>query len=748
MARGVTLGYDIFNMKKLYGEGWLLPVIIVGLFITPFLPLFVPGFLFFPYITGKAFAFRLIVEIIAVAWVTLAIQGSKFRPKRSLILLASSVFIFFVAMADFFGENPYRSLWSNLERMEGLVTHLHLFLYFLIIMSVFRTTEIWHRFFTAHVFGSVLVAGYGLLQLLGTFEIMQGGVRLDSTLGNAGYLGTYMFFAFFLTLYLLVTDWKNVTYRYFYLAIMALQTFILYQTATRGAILGFLAGLVITSVFLAWRSRHNKAIRNSAAAVLVLVVLIVGSVYTLRESDFIRQNPVLSRFASISLSDDTTKARFMVWNMAWQGIKERPLLGWGQDNFQSVFNKYYDPQMYAQEPWFDRSHNVFLDWAIAAGLFGLLAYLSLYFSSIYYLWRNSNNTFSPLEQSVWLGLLTGYLVQNLVIFDNLISYLVFLSILAYIHYRSSANQRNVLEGEMTAETKSYLVPVVGVVLVVVFSTVFYLAVAKPALASSRLIFSLNYMGRGQLVEAVNSFEQVFAYNTFVNREAVEQASFSLRNALYSGRTPSAELDKLASLVDENYQKTLVLFSGDTRSHLFYADFLEVVSRRSEAEKELLISLELSPRKQQILQKLAYFYANGKDFGKAIEYAKKAYDLAPESEESLKIYGLMALVSGQTRLAEDLLKPVYGGVAVDDDRYLNHFARINRYDVVVTILEKRLKSNPNNFDVHTKYAMALYAAGRRADALKALQTIKDNFPEQAGTIDPLITGVQTGRLQIN
>ena len=68
----------------------------------------------------------------------------------------------------------------------------------------------------------------------------------------------------------------------------------------------------------------------------------------------------------------------MIWNISWQGVKERPILGWGQDNFSFVFTKYYNPQMYAQEPWFDRSHNVFLDWLVAAGVVGLIAYLYLF----------------------------------------------------------------------------------------------------------------------------------------------------------------------------------------------------------------------------------------------------------------------------------------------------------------------------------------------------------------------------------
>ena len=119
-------------MKKLYGEEFLAPVLIFGLFLVPFLVLFVPSSFFFPYIAGKAFAFRLIVEIITAGWLVLADQSPKYRPHRSYILLAATIFIVVLGVAMVAGENPYRSFWSNFERMEGLVTHLHLFFYFLL----------------------------------------------------------------------------------------------------------------------------------------------------------------------------------------------------------------------------------------------------------------------------------------------------------------------------------------------------------------------------------------------------------------------------------------------------------------------------------------------------------------------------------------------------------------------------------------------------------------------------------------
>ncbi len=48
--------------------------IITGLAFIAFIPLYVSGSLFFPFITGKAFVFRILVEIIFALWLVLILR--------------------------------------------------------------------------------------------------------------------------------------------------------------------------------------------------------------------------------------------------------------------------------------------------------------------------------------------------------------------------------------------------------------------------------------------------------------------------------------------------------------------------------------------------------------------------------------------------------------------------------------------------------------------------------------------------
>jgi O-antigen ligase len=83
--------------------------------------------------------------------------------------------------------------------------------------------------------------------------------------------------------------------------------------------------------------------------------------------------------------------------MAIKGIAEKPFIGWGQESFNYVFNKYYDPRMYNQEQWFDRAHNVFFDWLTAGGILGLGTYLFFFGTLLWYLWRKNDDTMSVAD---------------------------------------------------------------------------------------------------------------------------------------------------------------------------------------------------------------------------------------------------------------------------------------------------------------------------------------------------------------
>src|SRR3989344_1308986 len=152
--------------------------IFTGLFLVPFIPFLVSSSLFFPFITTKAFAWRVIVEVIFGAWIILALLDSNYRPRKTWLLYALFIFIGIIGLADIFCVAPEKRFLSNAERMEGFITLLHLGMYFLVIGSVFREID-WKRWWNVSLGASFLMVIYCFFQLVGVLEIHQGSVRVD-----------------------------------------------------------------------------------------------------------------------------------------------------------------------------------------------------------------------------------------------------------------------------------------------------------------------------------------------------------------------------------------------------------------------------------------------------------------------------------------------------------------------------------------------------------------------------------------
>lgn len=635
-------------------------VVFAGFVAVPFIPFIILSqSTFFPFIVGKNFAFRAIVEIMFSAWVVLAFIDPAYRPKKSYILWAFTALLALITISAIFGANPEKSFWSNFERMEGAVTYFHLFAYFIVASTVLTARDMWRPYLNLHLGAGVIMAIYGVLQWGGALAVVQDGTRVNGTLGNAEYLGTYALFNIFLAAFMLFRNGFANTSAHIratiYSLIILLQTFVLYHTGTRGAMLGLIAGVGLTTILIAIFEKNNKTIRKSAIGVLVAVVIFIAGFIALRDASFIKQSPVLSRFATISLSDGTSHARLMVWGMALKGFEERPIIGWGMDNFGYVFSKYYDPNMWGQEQWFDRAHNVFFDWLVAGGALGLLAYLSLFGCAIYCIWRRADEL-SILEKSVLTGLLGGYFFQNLFVFDNLSSLIYFGTILAYIGSLSTRTDTPIVEKKtkkVAADAEDLTFMVSGgafVLALVLIYTVNY----NGYMQNTTLIRALSERTPAGAVHNLGLMKDTIAYNSFGTAETREQlASFST-GAFDKSKGVSDIQKEFIFFAKSELEKQAAELPTDTRSQLFAGSFSSQTGDIENALKYLEKALELSPTKQTILFELGSAYSGKKDMIKAEEMFKRAYELAPEFVDAEKYYLQVLILNGKTKEAKKIL----------------------------------------------------------------------------------------------
>jgi O-antigen ligase/tetratricopeptide (TPR) repeat protein len=706
-----------------------------ALFAVLFVPLVVSGSMFFPFITGKNFLFRILVEIVTGGWVILTLRNPIFRPRFSWILAAAGSFLLIIGLADVLSENPAKSFWSNFERMEGWVTLLHLFAYLVVAGSMLSSQKLWDRFLQTSIGVSVIISFYGILQLMGALAIHQGSTRLDATLGNATYLAIYLIFHIFLAAYFALR--KKTPLRWLYGTIAVLELFVLYHTATRGAILGILGGALLTALLIALLEREKTYVRKTAFGIIAVVIIVVGGFFAVKDQQWVLENPVLNRFATISLEERTTQSRFLVWNMAWQGFQERPVLGWGQESFNYVFNKYYVPEMYNQEPWFDRAHNVFFDWLVSGGILGLLSYLSLFLAALFVIWFRSG--MGRTEASIFTGLLAAYFFHNIFVFDNIVSFIFFFTVLAFVHARSVALREPTEQLPASDGTVRLVAPLVLVV--VVFS--FYFFNVKGILTARTLLQALS--PQETITENLNFYKKALAYGNpgYLGQQEV-------REQLLQAAGTVRGLDVELSLKQDFYttsrtamQELLDRQPNDARLQVFMGSFLTGYGFYDDGLAYLNRAHDLSPGKQSIWFEIGVNRLQKGETEAALAAFKAAFDAEPKYEEARKLYAIGAIYARQFDLAQQLLSELPEGAVVGDERFIRAYMDAQQYDEVISILTKRVEANPDDTQTRVSLAAAYLASGDRERAISEVQIAIDRNPEFKAQGEELIGQIRSG-----
>lgn len=714
-------------------------LVLGGIFLTPFLVLIVASSLFFPFITGKNFAFRILIETIFCLWLILLIFDRNYRPKKSWILIAFTSFLIVLIFSSIFGENFYRSFWSNYERMEGLITYLHLFAFFLILISTVKEERLWKWFFNTSLLISVIVGIYGLLQLAGKLAIHQGSSRVDATLGNPTYLAIYMIFHIFLALMLFFQEKR--WFRWFYLPVAVLGLINLYYTATRGAILGLIGGFVL-ALILSVLFYPAKKIKIFSASFLGLIIILIVVFLFFKDSRFIKQSPVLSRFSNISFQETTTQSRLVIWKMSWQGFKEKPIFGWGPENFNLVFNKYYEPILWKQEPWFDRAHNVFLDRLTTGGFFGLLTYLSLFAFAFYYLWFPwKKKNFSRSESIILTSMFAAYFFHNLFVFDNLISSLFFIAFLAYINtkFQQLPQEKKTMSISTNLGLKS-----ASALIIVIFTIFIVYYVNVPGILASRdLIKALGFSSKGDLQSSFSAFQKALSRNSFGSSETREQLSSFAQQILPIPGLDNNFKQKVFDFTVSEMKKQSNQSPNDIRYMVFLGVIYNKAGQYDGAIDILQKAIKLSSKKQQLYFELGTSYLNKGEYAKGFEILKKSFELDPEFFEARKIYAVAAIFAGKDGLAEELMKD-YGGTIVTDERFLTAFNERKMFDKVAAIWEKFVEENPENAQYRVSLAASYLQVEKRQKAIEQLQKAIELEPRFKQQGEYYINEIQAGR----
>ncbi|MFA5163157.1 MAG: O-antigen ligase family protein [Patescibacteria group bacterium] len=612
----------------------------LGVFLSLLTVFLVFRNLLFPYITSKQLVLNILMEFLLAITLVFWWKFPSYRPKKSWITWGLISYFIAIIASLFVTIDFNLSFWGDAERMLGLFHLFHFLILYFIIITAFREKKDWKLLFLA----SILVA------VVESYFCLKGQLAYG-TIGNTAYVSGYLIFNLFFAAILFLKS-KSKLWRWLYLIPVVIMLFAFRRANTSGAIIG-LGISVLLFLFLFGFFQRNKKLKYWTLGIASVLVLGVIFVFSQSQSDWFQSS---TRLRNLTSQKSTFQTRLVSWRGAAADFKFHPILGVGYGNYASVFDRQFDPKFYnysRTETYFDRAHNNLIDIVTTTGLLGLLAYLSIFVALFYYLflyfkpilrdYRGGEEGSSRQLAEVFLivSLVVAYFIQNLAVFDSLVTYMGLMIILAYVYYLVQIKPEDGEEEARPAIKSKTEYIALGSVIIVALVFIYTFNV-RPWRMFVNTINSYSQTLSGDVVNGLNSYREALDSNTGLERDA--RFSFigliSTNPAVLSYLTPAEAQDTLAYTVSLA-QKNLSYNEEDSLGQLQLAQIADLGARVNYQDQVLFerystlslnaidAAIKASPRRPTLyFAKAQLLLARGDKEG-TIESMKYGISLNPE-----------------------------------------------------------------------------------------------------------------------
>lgn len=717
----------------------LLKILTIGLYIAP-----LSFFLFYqktvyPMITLKFISFFIVIELLFLVWIALILWFPEFLPVgrqaargKSLILVSLLVLLNILTITSMMGINPARSFWSTPDRLTGLFAMWHFFIYFLMLYSLRKELN-WQKYFKVLFGVSLVVALFVLVQKVAPGIFLSGEAsRPGSFIGNPALLAGYLIFNIFIGFWLASGSVGKA--RWFYAVGAAYEVFAIFLGSTRGAMIGLAVGAIAFLIYKTYESyKSYGSYKNAYAIILASIIIFSGLFFATRSADVWQSIPGLDRLAVISKNDSAISDRFITWGIAIKSFKTHPLLGNGFENFKYDFDSNYNPQLFRSglsETFWDRPHNVFLEYLTNSGLLGLVAYLAVLISAFYVVLKKTSKEFRPFG----IGLIVAYIVQNTVVFDSFGTYLMFFALLAYLASSENETEPVSLPASQGGFQKAGRAASLTLFSIVILSALY--TNIKIVYANNLEYWGINYISQKILPEGIESFKKSLAINQpYVNDIRIKQLQMLTRadstveipDRKMNVQFAFAELKKVITTDAFNYY----LYYTEADSKVVFRDL--TIQYFKDAQIAIKKADMLSPNRQQNL----YVYAKVKflfgDFLGSIDMMKRAVDLDELSADPHYYYALLLWNSKNTGGAiKEFRRAVELGYKPKDPTEAKQLGDIygdaEEYDKALEFYKMAIAYDAKDVDAQMKTGLVYMFMGDSVSAKPYLVKVLELLPD--------------------
>lgn len=693
------------------------------------------SFLFFKFFYKKEFSISL------PAW-----NVSDFMP-----LLAFLAFFAVLVVSTFFSQDIRFSFFGSPSRAGGI---LNLFFYavFAVFIAVFLKKQQWEKLWIVLFSSGILASLIAFLQYFGLareiFVSREGG-NTPSLLGNSTFLAIYMLFLSILSLIMFIKE-QNRNKKIVLACLFCTFAFTIFTSGSRATYIAFAFSLLYFFLFLPASeslkiSQRLKIARIAIISLMaVLLILIAYANLAPKLPGFIEKDARLSylfhnRLSLSTLMRDLTGARFAAWQITFQAIKEKPLLGWGPENFYIGFEKYYDPLLGdIKKTWWDRPHNVFLETWANSGIFALILYAGFWLAMLWMLQKSKRQSQFPAMAHGIQAMFLGYLAVLFFNFDSFSSYLISFLFIGYSFYLYFENKEKIFflppkKGLLSKKPALIIL----IILIIAFAWSWDI---KPLYANEQIVYIQNLPAKDKCATALNTMGKIWENAGILKAYSGLKYSDLLKDCAQTSPEKEIEYSKKGL---EALKSSSEFQPNFTRTWLFMGGLANVLAAKensqdsrnsylSEAKGYLDKALRLSPKRQEILIEMEKNYLVSADYEAMKKTAQDCIEIDDYWGECYWYLGVAEVFLGNQEIGKKY-------VAISEEKgygrppfmqLASAFLSQKNYKDAAYVYRQIVFYYPENADYHATMAFLYKEIGQYSDAAMEALAVLELQPENS------------------
>ncbi|MGC9172455.1 O-antigen ligase family protein [Caldisericum sp.] len=600
-----------------------------------------------------------------------------------------NVAIFLFLLVSFFSLFFTVYFYATLTEFFKVV--LYVFMFYIAVNTV-ENEKIYKVSLIVILFLSFILSLIGILAYIGYklniglpfFKFLLGrGFAVNgiiaSTFQYSNTFGAFLVLPMFISVGFFL--YENAVLRkilYSFLFVFFFITFIL--TQSRGAILTFLAGLIVFVLLLKGKERLYSILS-------IVGLFVVGAIFVMLKKDvvfpylgtLIYKFNVLLNFLKNGSYDESLGGRIYMIKDTFRILKDYPIFGAGFGTYQYIYAKYRSIYFFSKFP-----HSLLFQYLSEGGILGCIALLFFVVLLIHKGYKVVKSHYSPLNVGLFSGLV-GILLHAFIDFDWSLMFIPLITLFSFGLLLSEGDKTNIdfnkILGKFNlkphkSETKhatrskdNASVNKIFAFILISFLITILLIFMFISVNLDRL--ALSNQGKVPLEKTISDFESAILFNPLNASPRYNLANLYAQIVKSQGNADQSKVSVTKLLYEEAIKKCPMYFLY----HFDYAKFLYTIGDEN-AISEFRKTIELNPLDPGAHSSLAIAYLNLKN---DLTDAKSELDLALSLAQDAIDKGL---------IGKDILTDIYIGYGLYYEKVGNLAKAIENYKLAIS-------TSPNN-----------------------------------------------------